>query len=74
VVKAISETLDLKWMLVANDYPREEIIARASAWVLVARQQATLQPFGKPYDPGKVLTVRPFTDEYSNVVKLLRMH
>jgi hypothetical protein len=73
VVKAIADTLGLKWMLVDTSYPDEEIIPWDSSWVIVARDEATLKPFGKPDDPGVVLSMRPFTDEYSNVMKILRM-
>jgi hypothetical protein len=73
VVKAIAEALGLHWMLVDTSYPDEDIIPWDSSWVLVGRDQATLAPFGKPDDPGQVTPVRPFTDEYSNIMKLLRL-
>ncbi len=73
VVKAICEALRLSWMQIDTSYDDEELLAWDSTWVLVARDQAALQPYGEPEDPGAVMTVQPWTDEFSNIMKLLKL-
>jgi hypothetical protein len=75
VVKAIAQSLGLAWLLVDTNYTDDEehFLAWDSSWVLVARDAATLAPYGPPDDPGKVLDVKPWTDESSNIMKLLKL-
>ena len=73
VVKAICDVLHLRWLLVDTSYPDEEFLAWDSSWVLVGRDAAALAPFGKSDAPADVPIVPPFTDEYSNIVRLLKL-
>jgi hypothetical protein len=73
VVKAIAEALSLKWKLVDTSYDDDDYIHWDSSWVLVGRDDATLAPYGASDDPGKVPTVPPFTDDFSNIMKLLKL-
>jgi len=73
VVKAICDSLGLKWTFVDTSYGDDEVIAWDSSWVIVGRDDATLAPFGKSDVPTDTAIVRPFTDEYSNIMKLLRL-
>ncbi len=75
VVKAICDALHLTWIQIDTDYSDEddEFLSWDSTWVLVARDQATLKPFGPGDDPGAVQVVAPWTDEFSNIMKLLKL-
>jgi hypothetical protein len=73
VVKAIADALSLKWKLVDTSYDDDDYIHWDSSWVLVGRDDATLAPYGASDDPGQVPTVRPFTDDFSNIMKLLKL-
>jgi hypothetical protein len=73
VVKAIADSLHLKWTLVDTSYADEDVIPWDSSWVIVGRDEATLAPFGKSDTPDDATTVRPFTDEFSNIMKLLKL-
>jgi hypothetical protein len=72
VVKAISDSLGLAWLLVDTSYPDEDVVPWDSTWVLVARDQKSLAPYGPGDEPGPVMTVAPFTDEFSIIMKLLK--
>jgi hypothetical protein len=73
VVKAIADSLGLKWTLVETSYADEDVIPWDSSWVLVGRNAAVLAPFGKSDTPEDTIEVRPFTDEFSNIMKLLKL-
>jgi hypothetical protein len=73
VVRAICDALGLKWMLVDTTYSDDDVLPWDSSWVLVARDTATLQAFGQGDKSDEMQVVRPFTDEYSNIVKILRL-
>jgi hypothetical protein len=73
VVRAIAEALSLRWLLVDTTYPNDEQIAWDSTWVLLAKDAATLAPYGKGDEPTQTEIVAPFTDEFSNIMKLLKL-
>lgn len=72
VVRAIADSLSLKWVLVDTDYD-DDPTAWSSTWVLVGRDAAALAPYQPSADPGPGPVVAPFTDEFSNIMKLLKL-
>ena len=56
VVRAIADSLGLAYMLVDTDYASKDIVHWNSTWVLVARDRATLAPYGSPDDPTTTTT------------------
>jgi hypothetical protein len=75
VVRAIADSLGLAYTLVDTDYESKDIVHWDSTWVLVARDKATLEPYGSPDDPDDDdnFTIAPWTDESSNVMRLLKL-
>jgi len=75
VVEAVAASLNLSAGLVDTDYDYDDdSVDWDSTWVLVARSAAALAPFG-PFDEDEdapQAPVRPWTDDYSNVVGALR--
>ena len=75
VVRAIAESLGLSYTFVDTSYDDDDLVRWSSTWVLVARDRATLAPYGEPdeADEADPIAVAPFTDESSNVMRLLKL-
>jgi spermidine synthase len=74
VVNAIAQRMHLQHLVVDTEYDDDDELRWDSTWVLLARDRAALAAYG-PGDEKRdaaARRVRPWTDEYSNVVSVLK--
>ena len=74
VVKAIATSLGLARTVVDTEYDDQPVdtVTWESTWVLLARTPSVLAPFGPTDEEADVRQIRPWTDEYSNLIQLLK--
>jgi hypothetical protein len=74
VVRALAQELGLAYLVVDTTYDEQanDALDWESTWVLLARSKDALLPYGPPDDEPSDQVVRPFTDDYSNLVQLLK--
>jgi hypothetical protein len=74
VVKAIARVLGLATLVIDTSYDQTpRAYEWDSTWVLLARAPATLVPFGPAENDDEDEVVPPWTDEYSNIVRALKL-